>query len=126
MGYAVYMDADARDAGVTRWAGYGVPGICDYPTCSREINRGLGFKCERRYVEGDGGEELEVEGCGLYFCLDHLPAGCPDGHDTFTPKPDTAEWVQWMLTDESWETWRQENPETVAQLRQRHQLEAAS
>lgn len=126
MGYSVYEDRDAHDHGVSRWAGYGVPAVCDWPTCSTEINRGLGFKCERRYIETEDGEEIEEDGCGLYFCIEHLALGCVPEHDGFTPKPDTAEWEQWMLTDESWEPWREEHPEVVAQLRQRHDLEKAS
>jgi hypothetical protein len=119
MGYAVYEDCDALNAGVVRWAGYGVPAVCDHPGCSKEINRGLDYKCERRYVEDDDGDEIEVEGCGLYFCVDHSEGACPDVHDTYAPKPDTAEWERWMLTDESWATWRQENPELVGEMQQR-------
>jgi len=34
----------------------------------------------------------------------------------FTPKSDAAEWVDWKLTDESWQEWRDENPEDIAVL----------
>lgn len=101
MGYAVYEDWDARDRGVTRWAGYGVPAICDMPGCDEEIDRGLGCKCER---------------CGLFFCGEHLYLTCPDTHNGLTPKPDTAEWERHMLTDESWQQWRDENPGLVDAL----------
>lgn len=103
MGYAVYEDSTARDRGVERWAGYGVPAVCDMPGCEVKIDRGMGYRCED-----------QEEGCGLQFCnehLDHLTHG-----DNITPKPDTAEWVEWMLTDESWGQWRAENPERVATL----------
>ena len=32
------------------------------------------------------------------------------------PAPDTAEWTEWKLTDESWEQWRRENADLVAQM----------
>lgn len=112
MGYAVYEDQDAQDRSVTRWAGYGVPASCDHPGCDTQINRGMGYKCETRYVEdGDGnGEENETPGCGLYFCGEHLNVGCPLTHDTFIPKPDSGEWEWHLLTDPSWQEWREQNP----------------
>lgn len=102
MGYAVYEDRDARDRGVERWAGYGVPGVCDIPGCdeSLPLGRGMGSKCEA--------------GCGMYFCGQHLGASCT--HDGILPKPDTSEWVNHILTDETWEEWRMENPRLVAAL----------
>ncbi len=121
MGYSVYEDQDARDYGVVRWAGYGVPAICDDPNCNVEIDRGLGYKCETRYVEDDEGEETEEKGCGLYFCGDHLHVGCRTEHDTYTPKPDTAEWEHWILTDDSWEQWRAEHLDEVAEMTKRQQ-----
>ena len=36
--------------------------------------------------------------------------------DPFSPTPDTAEWVDWLLTDESWAEWREANPDQVAAL----------
>lgn len=30
MGYALFDDREALAAGVTRWAGYGVPAVCDH------------------------------------------------------------------------------------------------
>lgn len=97
--------------------GYGVPSICDHPGCNKEINRGLSYMC------GDdlyGGEY----GCGLYFCEEHLflhetrkgqfCACCiKDSNHSFTPTPDTLEWINWKMTDESWAQWREENPELV-------------
>ena len=91
MGYQVYQDSAARDLGVTRWAGYGVPAVCDQPGCETEIDRGLGYRC------GDATDD----GCGLSFCSSHLYIGggdpqmcerCCDQEQPFTPKPDTAEW----------------------------------
>lgn len=118
MGYQVYEDRAARDLGVERWAGYGVPAICDHPECEAEIDRGFSYRC---------GEDDEA-GCGLSFCASHLLIGgvdpemcirCCEEEPPFTPKPDTAEWESWMLTDDSWRTWRDENPERVAAMRAR-------
>lgn len=122
MGFEVYPDADARAYGVQRWAGYGVPGICDLPTCTNELplGRGLANKCEERY-EYDEETDVEVvsDGCGMFFCGLHLTMSCAHEHDSgdgIIPKPDTSEWIHHILTDESWERWRTDQPERVKQL----------
>ncbi|HJQ00100.1 MAG TPA: hypothetical protein VJ851_00740 [Jatrophihabitans sp.] len=106
MGWAVgYDDNWQRDIG------YGVPATCDQPDCSEAIDRGLGYVC--------GGEPYGGEtGCGLYFCSEH-GGGMRDCHHVFKddpeykPSPDTSEWIDWKLTDESWAAWRAEHPELV-------------
>lgn len=117
MGYQVYEDRAARDLGVERWAGYGVPAICDHPDCAEVVNRGLGYRC---------GED--ESGCGLSFCSSHLFIGgvgpqmcgrCCDEDPPFTPKPDTADWEGWILTDDSWAQWRAEHPDRVERMRAR-------
>lgn len=113
MGYAVYF----REG---RWAGYGVPAVCDQPECDEEIDRGLDYIC------GDepGGER----GCGLYFCGEHLYYNATDGdpamcerccneEPAFDPKPDAAQWVSHMLTHDSWQEWRDENPAQVEAMK---------
>lgn len=104
--------------------GYGVPAICDHPNCNNDIDRGLSYVC--------GGEPYGGEhGCGLFFCGEHLFYHQFRGEETviqtckrcdtykppYSPKPDTQEWVNWKLTDESWAQWREENPEIVESLR---------
>lgn len=113
MGYGVYFRKG-------RWAGYGVPAICDQPDCGAEIDRGLAYIC------GDGPDDDAA--CGLFFCADHLYLGgqddepqmcqrCCDGEErSFDPTPDTPEWVAHMLHDESWEQWRRDNPEQVSAM----------
>lgn len=105
MGYACY-ERDGRDCG------YGVPAICDHPRCSAEIDRGVAYKCNY---------------CERFLCSEHLFYGARGGrHCTpcahykapYAPKPDVAEWVEWKLTDESWEEWRCANPEEVRTLRE--------
>ena len=115
MGWAVGYDPNWK-----RDIGYGVPATCDHPGCGREIDRGLSYVCG-----GDawGGEH----GCGLFFCWEHLGlnrddrpmvcARCAEHGEPFEPTPDTAEWVEWKLTDESWAEWRAENPDEVARLK---------
>lgn len=134
MGYQVYPDQDARDRGVDRWAGYGVPAECDWPDCREEIDRGLGFKCEdhgsyrlmlngvqidyARFDDEPDAEEVwtEAGGCGLYFCEHHrYETGT---HAGLAPKPDHPTWVRHMLTDESWAGWRADNAEKAAALRE--------
>ena len=96
-----------------RWIGYGVPSLCDQPNCGEEIDRGMAYLC------GDG-----EFGCGLFFCYEHLEISssdnepqmcerCSNGEESFEPTPDTSEWIEHMLTDESWEQWRIENPDQV-------------
>ena len=121
MGYAVYEDRAARDLGVERWAGYGVPAVCDVPDCSTRINRGMGYRCEevwRSALDKETGEQIEwtEPGCELHFCSEHLEHG-PGHGDEITPKPDIPEWMEHMLTDESWQEWRDENPDKTTWIR---------
>lgn len=109
----------------TNWQrdiGYGVPAICDRPKCGGNIDRGLSYVC--------GGQPYGGErGCGLYFCDRHLTGTkkdgdrrvqvcgrCAKGRPPYEPAPDTAEWAEWKLTDESWAPWRLENPAQVEQI----------
>jgi hypothetical protein len=98
-----------------RWVGYEVPATCDHPKCNAVINRGLAYVC--------GGEPFGGEfGCGLHFCGAHLGyAGdrrdnkqlCPrclaSKPPYAHPKPERPEWVEHILTDESWADWRADN-----------------
>jgi hypothetical protein len=111
MGWSIGFDSNwDRDIG------YGVPAICDYPGCNEKIDRGLSYVCG-----GDayGGEK----GCGLFFCSNHqhfdeegtqLCERCmkseDEDYEPFEAKPDTDEWINHKLTDESWAEWRKENP----------------
>jgi hypothetical protein len=100
------------DTNWNRWIGYGVPAFCDHPGCVAEIDRGIGYVCGGEVYGGD-------DGCGLYFCPDHrhiLCERCESGSDPFDPTPDTREWIQHMLTDESWASWRRSNPAVVTSL----------
>ena len=105
--------------------GYGVPANCDHPGCKAKINRGLSHVCGGEPYGGD-------EGCGLYFCSDHLylplvpdlplyPQLCErcsnDDEEPFKATPDHPQWIEWKLTDESWQKWRDENPEWVSEQR---------
>jgi hypothetical protein len=110
MGWSLgYDDNWKRDIG------YGVPAYCDAPGCNEEINRGLGFVC-------GGGPYGGEKGCGLFFCSKHQLDGyqrcsrCNRYRQPYKPKPDHPRWINWKLTDESWQKWREENPEEVAKL----------
>jgi hypothetical protein len=119
MGWAVGFDS--------RWnrdIGYGVPATCDRPGCGAAIDRGLGHVCGS---EPPARNEL---GCGLFFCEAHLSGRrtvqdhyvfvcgrCDKGRPPYEPTPDTAEWVEHKLTDESWGPWRDENAEAVAVMK---------
>lgn len=106
MGYQVYRDG-------SRWAGYGVPAECDLAGCHERIDRGMAYKCWTWEPTPDGIDGEEVEGCGLFFCDEH--SHHPD-HPGAEPKPDTAEWMKHMLTNDSWQAWRDENPAEVKKI----------
>lgn len=107
MGWSIGFDSNWN-----RDIGYGVPAYCDHPGCGAVIDRGLSFVCSGpEEYQPYGGEH----GCGLFFCAEHRGHKCK--HDGFQPTPDHPEWIEWKLTDESWQQWRDENPGEVAQLR---------
>lgn len=98
--------------------GYGVPAICDFPKCNKQIDRGISYVC--------GGEPYGGEhGCGLFFCPDHFNARryegewhqqCPRCYryrNPYKPKPDCKEWVDFKMTDPSWEEWRKFNQQGI-------------
>jgi hypothetical protein len=126
MGYSIYFDSRRN-----RDLGYGVPAVCDHPDCENEINRGLSYLCgDQPYTGGE-------HGCSLYFCGEHksyhttviggdehdcdvpncqLCERCQHGLTEFDMKPDTKKWMQWKLSHESWQQWRDENPQEVEKL----------
>lgn len=112
MSWAVGYDSHWR-----RDIGYGVPALCDHEGCTEPIDRGLSYICGG---EPYGGEE----GCGLYFCSRHLflmrgfPQRCErccEGEQPFNAKPDVSRWIRHKLTDATWQRWRDENPDDVAE-----------
>lgn len=115
MSWAVGTGKDERDIG------YGVPALCDHPVCYKQIDRGLSYMC------GMLGSEGEDRGCGLHFCSDHLLASPKYGQlcdrcyprlrRSYTRKPDLPEWMNHKLTDESWQRWRDENPDEVQAIK---------
>lgn len=115
MSWAVGQNAEGR------WIGYGVPTECDHPDCHKKINRGMAYACG-----GDSISDPDEPGCGLFFCEEHLYWNQKDGvftcerclecEEPFKEKPDAEEWVRHMLTDESWQPWRDENPGRVRMM----------
>lgn len=97
--------------------GYGVPAVCDHPKCNEEIDRGLAHVCCDQ--KPCGGEK----GCGLYFCGKHQDymGRCPKcaryDKTPYKAKPDVREWIEWKLTHESWQRWRDENPDQVEAMK---------
>lgn len=130
MGYQVYIVG-------RRWGGYGVPAICEYPTCKKIIDRGVSYAC--------GGEPFSEHGCDRYFCGKHLIyTGFKDGEvckheqdidgdcdcecvevcercsndkSPFPYKPERSTWIRHILEDESWAKWRNENYDEVEEMR---------
>lgn len=106
----------------TNWErdiGYGVPAFCDHPGCGKEIDRGLAYVCGGEPYGGD-------KGCGLYFCGMHLFGYQPQRCDRCGNRPrkrkphcatfDHPLWIRHKLTHESWQTWRDANPDKVKEL----------
>lgn len=114
MGWAVGYD---REHG--RWRGYGVPAYCDAKGCSAEIDRGFGYTCEGLACQR-ANEDGELVGCididelekNLFVCGEHT---CADVDEDDLP-PEHPDWAAHLLTDQSWQQWRDENPEKVAAL----------
>src|SRR5512147_1095786 len=99
-----------------RYIGYGVIAWCDHPGCINKIDRGLAYVC--------GGEPYgREEGCGLYFCGEHLYfyenkeyfvcKKCGQNRKSFKPKEEHPEWIMHLITDDSWHEWRLKNKETL-------------
>lgn len=120
MSWAVGVDPNRQ-----RHIGYGVPALCDQPGCAAEIDRGLSYAC-------GGGVVETVENCGLFFCSDHLNhfvgdddtdefgyvcERCANKGEPFEPSPDVAAWASHVLTDPSWQEWREQNPDWAAKMR---------
>jgi hypothetical protein len=107
MGWSIGYDEHWK-----RDIGYGVPAYCDHPGCMAEIDRGLAYVCCND--EPYGGDK----GCGRYYCDQHatgLLSRCRHKRDGYL-SPDRPEWIAHKLTHESWQQWRDENPEEVAAL----------
>lgn len=113
MGYSVGYDENWK-----RFVGYGVPAYCDHPGCNEEIDRGFAYICGGDFYGGD-------RGCGLFFCGEHLIMHrrlpqlcerCSARKKPFSPKPEHPDWINHILTDDSWEKWRKENKEYVEKL----------
>lgn len=102
-----------------RWRGYGVPAYCDaYPKgCRSEIDRGLGWVCDAHNGGDEDDPDFEAfDGMDhpIFVCGEHT---CADVDEENLP-PEHPDWVAHLLTDESWATWREENPEQLAALRE--------
>lgn len=111
MGWSLGEDRNCK-----RFVGYGVVAFCDYPGCTKTIDRGLYYVCGGEPYGGD-------EGCGLFFCDEHMHYGqfsgqkcirCADNKTPFKPKKyEHPRWIKHVLTHGSWQQWREENPEEV-------------
>lgn len=105
MGWAVGWDGDHG-----RYRGYGVPAYCDAKGCQVEVDRGLGYVCEGDACGCYDEDDLSVTTfvCGEHACAD------VDWSDV----PEHPDWINHLLTDESWHLWRTEHPEQVKAYRQ--------
>ena len=62
-----------------------------------------------------GGRAVHIEGGKLCITVQRCERCCA-GLDPFKPKPDVEEWIRFKLTDESWQEWRDENPDEVRRM----------
>ena len=125
-----------------RDVGYGVPAICDHPGCSNAINRGIGYLCcedishvascqgyfcedhRHNYTLGDELEDMEpeeleeLEELGVNIDDPETQLRIAEGdiircHHQAIERKESAVWLEHCLTDDSWETWRNQNPAMV-------------
>lgn len=100
MGYSVYWANE-------RWQGYGVTAPCDFIGCNEEIHRGLGWQI----IEDEDNEVPNFFGCNKH---DYQPLKKFE----INLEKESKEWLNHVLTDDSWKEWRLENPE----LEKKYQL----
>lgn len=123
MGYAV-GDQITSDGSI-RHIGYGVPATCNHPGCGASIDRGMAPACHGPGADDVDPAEVDFlpgEGCGMYFRGQHGAEGtcerCAKHLAPFDPTPDSLEWATHVLTDDSWEQWRREEPAWAERMRQ--------
>lgn len=129
MGYSVYF-SDKNN----RWQGYGVPAYCDHPDCNNVIDRGIGYVCcdNQNHSASCGGfycelhryqmvyedeiqdmSDEELNGLGIDSREERSQED--DGIICCTHKPieskEHPDWLNHVLTDDSWDEWRNKNPE---------------
>lgn len=99
MGYGVYWSNG-------RWQGYQIPAYCDYKDCKEEIDRGMAYQHE---------EEKEFSDPNTFVCNKHQEI--PLEEIEIDCKKEHPEWLEWILTHESWDKWRKENPDIVSEYK---------
>lgn len=129
-----YCEKQKRDVG------YGVLAICDHPGCTAEIDRGMDYICcedinhnaccgafycaEHRdnYVYGDEIDDMddeELEALNINVESQEVYDAVEDGdivkcrHEPIEKGKENAAWLEHCLKDETWQKWRNENPEMV-------------
>lgn len=100
MNYSCYFNGTFQ-----RWQGEDVPGECDYLGCYEDIDLGPSFACTEPDCE-----------CGMFFCYNHL--GYIHDENSAEPKPDSVEWLEQILTEDRWETFRENHPHRVGKYRE--------
>lgn len=122
-----------------RFIGYGVPAPCDHPGCATLIDRGLGYVCcdmpdhekscqayfceehRENYVYPDEIEDMnqdELSQLGLDADEDYSDCDGPICcRHTFEPHKESIQMVEFILTDESWQKWRDAYPTETANLK---------
>jgi len=116
-----------------RFWGYWVSTICEHPDCNKEIDRWMSYAC--------WWEPFSEKWCDRYFCEKHtnyvefdsmwdmikeeskedkqgnecypLCERCAKNEEPFNYKPESKEWLEHIISDESWEIWREKNPKIL-------------
>ena len=134
MGYSVY------EIWNNRWGGYWVPAICEHPDCNEEIDRWMSYAC--------WWEPFSEYWCDRYFCEKHTKMKtidnfwdtvtednykkedednyefkevcerCLNNKEPFSYKPESKEWLEHLINDESWEKWRENNPKILEKYKE--------
>lgn len=135
MGYSLYF-SDKNN----RFQGYNMHAYCDHPGCKNEIDRGMGYVCcgnqdhenscggfycsEHSELctlitedEFEGLEDDEVQEQLEHYGLTEMPVFDEDGyfyhcqHQPIEKDKEHPDWLQHVLTDETWQEWREKEPE---------------
>ncbi len=98
MGYQVYWENG-------RWQGYGVPAYCDHVGCFEEIDRGIAYQHP----------DTEFVNPSIFTCEKHRYCSLEEFDiNLLKEHPD---WLNHILTDESWAEWRNLHPEAVEEYK---------
>lgn len=136
MGYSIGFSKE-----LNRYIGYGVIAVCDHSECQTVIDRGMGCACcdglphhgnclgyfcaehIENYLYFDELEDLgEDELSALGLEADDLPEEEDNPvykcKHTIAEGKESIDWLNFILTDDTWAKWREVNPTYIAHYKE--------